>query len=169
MGPVYAEIDIDAPRERIFEYLMDMATRPDLYGDAVSSFRLLRLESRGIGAGARFRFKRRKAWADSTIKSAESPRRISERGATGRLNRIKTGTEWEIAESPGGVSTVRLTFWTEPVGAAKHLDRMTGGAGWYGRLVKRAVRELRDRIEAERTATVPVPVAGGNRYATGVR
>lgn len=169
MGPVYAEIDIDAPREMIFDYLMDFATRPDLYGDSVSDYRLLRLQSRGIGAGARFRFKRRKSWADSAISSAESPRRISERGATGNLNRTKTGTEWEIAESASGISTVRLSYWTEPTGFAKMFDRMNGGAGWYGRLLKRTVKELRSRIEAERTATDEVGVAGGNRYATGIR
>ncbi|HTU15749.1 MAG TPA: SRPBCC family protein [Solirubrobacterales bacterium] len=169
MGPVYAEIEIDAPREQIFEYLMDIATRPDLYGDSISNFRLLRLESRGIGAGARFQFKRRDTWADTSIVAAESPRRISERGTTGKLNRTKTGTEWEIAESPGGVSTVRVSYWTEPTGMAKMFDRMKGGAGWYGRLVKRVASELRDRVEHERTDVVPVGVAGGNRYATGVR
>jgi uncharacterized protein YndB with AHSA1/START domain len=169
MGPVYAEIDIDAPREMIFDYLMDFATRPVLYGDSVSSFRLLRLESRGIGAGARFQFKHHKAWADSAIVSAESPRRISERGATGNLNRTKTGTEWEISESSGGISTVRLSYWTEPTGFAKMFDRMNGGAGWYGRLLKRTAKELRGRIEAERMATDEVGVAGGNRYATGIR
>lgn len=169
MGPVYAEIEIDAPRELIFNYLMDMATRPDLYGKSVSKVRLLRLDSRGIGAGARFQFKRRKAWADSSITAAESPRRISERGATGRLNRTVTGTEWEIAESPSGVSLVRVSYWTEPKGMAKAFDRMNGGAGWYRRLMKRVAAELRDRVEAERLSTVPVGVAGGNRYSTGVR
>jgi len=169
MGPVYAEIEIDAPREQIFEYLMDMATRPDLYGDSISDFRLLRLESRGIGAGARFRFKHKKAWADSAITSTDFPRRISERGATGRLNRTATGTEWEIAEAPGGVSTVRVSYWTEPTGMAKMFDRLKGGAGWYGRLMKRVASELRARVEAEKTSAVPVGVAGGNRYSTGVR
>lgn len=169
MGPVYAEIDIDAPREMIFDYLMDMATRPDLYGNSVSRFRLLRLESRGIGAGARFQFKRRKTWADSSITSADSPSRIRERGVTGNLNRTKTGTEWELAEHSAGMTTLRLTYWTEPTGWAKLFDRLTGGSRWYGRMVKRAVKELRTRIEAERTATVEVGVAGGNRYATGVR
>jgi len=169
MGPVYAEIDIDAPRELIFEYLMDIATRPALYGDSVSGFRLLRLESRGIGAGARFRFKRHKAWVDSSITAAESPRRISERGFAGNLNKNRTGTEWEIAEGPQGISTVRISYWTEPAGMAKHFDRFTGGARWYSRLMKRTANELRERIEAERTATEQVGVAGGNRYATGIR
>ncbi len=169
MGPVYAEIEIDAPREMIFDYLMDFATRPDLYGDSISDFRLLRLESRGIGSGARFRFKHRKAWADSAIVATEAPRRISERGATGKLNRTTTGTEWEIDESPSGGSVVRVSYWTEPTGMAKMFDRMKGGTGWYGRLMKRVAKELRERVEAERTTAVPVSVAGGNRYATGVR
>ena len=169
MGPVYAEIDIDAPREMIFDYLMDMATRPVLFGDSVLHFRLLRLESRGIGAGSRFQFKRRKAWADSSITATEAPGRISERGATGNLNRTKTGFEWEIAESSAGVSTLRLSYWTEPTGWAKLFDRLNGGSRWYSRFVKRAASELRSRIEAERTATAQVGVAGGNRYATGVR
>ncbi len=169
MGPVYAEIDIHAPREMIFDYLMDMATRPALYGKSVSNFRLLRLESRGIGAGVRFQYKRRKAWADSSITAAESPRRISERGATGNLNRTKTGTEWEIAESSAGVSTLRLTYWTQPTGWAKLFDRLTGGSRWYGRMLERTTVELRTRMEAERTATDEVGVAGGNRYVTGVR
>jgi uncharacterized protein YndB with AHSA1/START domain len=169
MGPVYAEIEIDAPREMIFDYLMDFATRPDLYGDSISDFRLLRLESRGIGSGARFRFKHRDAWADSAIVATESPRRISERGATGKLNRTPTGTEWEIDEAPSGGSIVRVSYWTEPTGMAKMFDRMKGGTGWYGRLMKRVAKELRERVEAERTTAVPVGVAGGNRYATGVR
>jgi len=43
MGPVYAEIDIDAPREQIFDYLLDISTRPVLFEDSISHFRLLRL------------------------------------------------------------------------------------------------------------------------------
>jgi uncharacterized protein YndB with AHSA1/START domain len=169
MGPVYAEIEIDAPREMIFEYLLDISTRPVVFGDSIADFRLLRLDPHGVGAGARFRFKRRSAWADTTITSVESPRRISERGASGRLNRNPTGTEWEIAESGSGVSIVRLTYWTEPNGIYKLTDRMAGGAGWYGRQLRHAVKRLRDVIEAERTETDEIPVAGGNRYKTGIR
>ena len=169
MGPVYAEIDIDAPRELIFDYLMDVATRRDIFGSSIMDFRLLRLESRGIGAGARFRFKRRKAWVDTAITSVERPRRISERGNGGRLNLSKTGTEWEIVEGAGAMSRIRISYWTEPAGMAKHIDRLTGGSRWYGRLLKRAAAELRERAEAERVATERVEVAGGNRYSTGVR
>lgn len=168
MGPVYAELDIDAPREEIFEYLMDFETRPFLYGDTVENFRLLRLDPRGIGAGARWQFKRKKAWADSTIVSAEAPVRISERGASGSYNRTKTGTEWEMEETAAGVTRVRITYWTVPAGASKTHDRLTGGAGWHRRRLERAGRRLREAVESGREERTGIPVAGGNRHATGV-
>jgi hypothetical protein len=169
MGPVYAEIEIDAPREQICDYLMDIATRPILFGDAIRDFRLLRLESTGVGAGARFRFKRRSTWIDTTITAVDHPRRISERGSGGHFNRGRNGFEWEIAESASGVSSVRLSYWTEPRGFARLTDRLTGGAGWYRRRLKHGLDRLRDRIETDRTGSDPIPVAGGNRYATGIR
>lgn len=168
MGPVFTEVDIDAPREEIFEYLMDFDTRPFLYGDSVENFRLVRLESRGIGSGARWQFKRKKAWADSAITSADPPRRISERGVTGRYNRTETGTEWELSESSSGVTTVRISYWTVPSGMAKAFDRLTGGSRWHRRRIERAGRRLREAVESGREERVEVPVAGGNRHATGV-
>lgn len=168
MGPVYAETEIDAPREMIYEYLLDINTRPVLFEDAIKDFRLLRLDTRGVGAGARFRFRRHSAWNDTTITAAEAPRRISERGATGRLNRNKTGFEWEIGEDASGVSVVRLSYWIEPYGIYRYFQRLTGGSRWYTRQMRRAVRRLRELTEAERTATEQTRVAGGNRYKTGV-
>lgn len=167
MGPVSAEVDIDAPREEIFEYLIDFDTRPFLYGDTVKNFRLLRLDSRGVGAGARWQFKRRDAWADSSITAAE-PSRISERGVTGRYNSTSTGTEWEFTESPTGVTRVKISYWTVPRGAAKIFDRLTGGAGWHRRRLQNAGQRLREAMEAGRDEVAEVPVAGGNRHATGV-
>jgi len=168
MGPLYAEIEIDAPREVIYEYLLDIATRPKIFGNSISEFRLLRLDTRGLGAGARFRFKRRSAWVDTTIFAVDPPRRISERGATGRLNRNITGTEWEITEATNGVSVVRLTYWVDPHGFYRHFHRLTGGSRWYGRQLRHAVRRLRDMVEAERMESDDITVAGGNRYETGV-
>lgn len=168
MGPVFAEVDVDAPREEIFEYLLDFDTRPFLYGDTVEKFRLLRLDSRGVGAGARWQFKRRKAWADSSITAAEAPGRISERGSTGRYNQTGTGTEWELEETSSGVTRVRISYWTVPSGLAKAFDRMTGGAGWHRRRLAKAGQRLREAVETGREERVEVPVAGGNRHATGV-
>lgn len=167
MGPVFTEVDIDAPREEIFDYLMDFNTRPFLYGDSVEDFRLLRLESRGVGAGARWRFKRKSAWADSAIVSAD-PSRISERGVTGKYNKTANGTEWELEETASGVVRVRISYWTVPTGMSKAFDRMTGGAGWHRRRLNRAGNRLREAVESGREERAEVPVAGGNRHATGV-
>jgi uncharacterized protein YndB with AHSA1/START domain len=168
MGPLYAEIEIDAPREVIYEYLLDITTRPKIFGDSISNFRLLRLDPRGLGAGARFAFRRRKAWVDTSITALDPPRRISERGWTGRLNRNATGTEWELAEEANGVSLVRLSYWVEPHGVYRHFHRLTGGSRWYTRQLRHAVRRLRDMVEAERMESDRITVAGGNRYETGV-
>jgi uncharacterized protein YndB with AHSA1/START domain len=168
MGPVFAEVDIDAPREEIFEYLMDFDSRPYLYGDSVRNFRLLRLDSKGIGAGARWQFKKKKKWADSSITAAERPRRVSERGVTGNYNKTSTGTEWEFEETSTGVTRVRISYWTTPTGMAKTFDRMTGHAGWHRRRLEKAGQRLRDAVETARKETVEVPVAGGNRHATGI-
>lgn len=168
MGPVFTEVDIDAPREEIFDYLLDFDTRPFLYGDAVEDFRLLRLDTRGVGAGARWRFKRKDAWADSAITAVDAPARISERGVTGSFNKTANGTEWELEETPSGVTRVRISYWTVPTGAAKAFDRLTGGAGWHRRRLDKAGQRLRDAVESGREERVEVPVAGGNRHATGV-
>lgn len=168
MGPIHVETDIDAPRERIHEYLMDIATRPELYGDLLCDFRLLRIQSRGVGAGARFKHGKRTAWEDSSITQAE-PGRISERGVTGFRNRTKTGTEWELSEFTNGVTTVRITYWTEPFGMAKIFDRLTGRARWHRRRLKHAARRLRELMEADQSPVItPVGIGGGNRHATGV-
>ena len=168
MGPVYAEAEIDAPREEIFEYLLDYLTRPVLFGDSASDFRMLQLDPRGVGAGARFRFRRRSAWVSLAITGAERPSRVSERGSTGRGNQTPAGMEWEITETEGGPSRVKVFYWTEPSGLAAVPDRLTGGAGWYGRLLKRVLAHLREEIEGGREEAAALSVAGGNRFETGI-
>lgn len=168
MGPVSAEAEIDAPREEIFEYLLDYLTRPVLFGDSASDFRMLQLEPRGVGAGARFKFRRRSAWASLAITDAERPSRISERGSTGRGNLTPAGMEWEITETEAGPSKVKVYYWTEPSRAAAVPDRLTGGAGWYGRFLKRVLACLREEIEGGREEAAALSVAGGNRFETGI-
>lgn len=171
MGPISAEVEIDAPRERVFELLGDLAARPSFTDHFLSGFHLTRIEPTGVGAGARFRVEAplRSVWMDTTIVALEEPHRIVERGSGGRSNRVVTHTVWELAAGPGSLTTVRVVFWTEP---ANPLDRavelLSAGSFWQRRGWQRAVRRLRDELESGAPVTERVAVAGGNRFATGI-
>jgi hypothetical protein len=171
MGPVSAEIEIDASRERAFETLCDLARRPSFTDHFVSELRLTRIDSAGVGAGARFRFTTapRGLWMDTTIAEAEEPQRIVERGRGGRSNRIASTTVWELHEGPGALITVRVSFWTEPASPVDRLiDALGGAALWQEHAWREALRRLRDLLESEAPAREPVGVAGGNAHATGI-
>jgi uncharacterized protein YndB with AHSA1/START domain len=171
MGPVSAEIEIDAPRERVFATIADLARRPSFTDHFLSGFHLTRIESSGVGAGARFRVASllRSVWMDTAIDELEHPYRIVERGRGGRGNRIPSTTVWELTEGAGVLTTVRVSHWTEP---SNPLDRaleilaansISGQRGW-----REALRRLRELLESDGAAPLPLPVAGGNAHATGI-
>lgn len=170
MGPVSAEIEIDVPREQAFAALADLASRPSFTDHFLSDFHLTRLDSTGVGAGARFRVQQplRKVWMDTAIVSLEEPYRIVEEGLGGRANRIRTHTVWEVTGGSGSLSCVRVAHWTEPGHFDRALESLSGAAFWQGRGWRQALRRLRDNLESDRPAAERIAVAGGNRYATGV-
>jgi hypothetical protein len=164
MGPVNAELAIDVPREVAFDYIADLANRPSFTDHFISAYRLLRVESTGVGAGARFRFTAppQAIWMDSSIVELRKPQRISERGHGGRWNRIPSATEWELLAGPGALTTVRVTYWTEPGHPLDRLKDTIGGASiWYGRDWATALRRLRDLLESRRAEDWRPQVAGG--------
>lgn len=170
MGPVSAEIEIDAPREQVFAALVDLAVRPSFTDHFLTDFHLTRLDPEGIGAGARFCVKgpMRKVWMDTTIVSTEPPFQIVEEGEAGRGNRIRSHTVWELKEGPGSLTCVRVSHWTEPAAVDRALELLSGGSFWLGRGWREALRRLRDLLESDQPAAERVAVAGGNRYATGI-
>ena len=107
-------------------------------------------------------------WFDSEITEAEFPHRITERGRGGRLNRIAATTVWEVVEGPGALSTVRVTFWTDPSHPVDRIREALGRSGAARRGFRTALRRLRDLLEEGETPAARVRVAGGNRHATGV-
>jgi hypothetical protein len=170
MGPVNADVAIDVPREVAFDFVADLANRPAFTDHFVSDFHLLRVESSGVGAGARFRFfaPPQAIWMDTTIVELERTQRISERGTGGRWNRIPSATEWELIAGPGPLTTVRVTYWTEPGSSLDRLKEVIGGASiWYGRDWAKALRRLRDLLESKGRDGRPA-MAGGSGYSTSV-
>jgi uncharacterized protein YndB with AHSA1/START domain len=171
MGPVTAEIDIDVSRERAFEEVADIARRPAFTDHMLSGFHLTRIESTGVGAGARFRVgpRLRSIWMDSTIVEVDRPHRIVERGLGGRLNRIPTHTVWELLEGPGGLTKVRVSNWTEPSRLGdRALEALSRAAASQERGWREALRRLRDRLESDAAPARGLALAGGNRHATGI-
>jgi uncharacterized protein YndB with AHSA1/START domain len=171
MGPISAEVEIDAPRERVFSLLADLAVRPRFTGHFLSGFHLTRIESSGVGAGARFRVEAplRSVWMDTTIVDLDKPFRIVERGRGGRVNRIPTNTVWELTEGPGALTTVRLSHWTAPTNPIdRGVEILSAGSVWQERGWRQALKRLRDGLESGQWEGKRIAVAGGNRYATGI-
>lgn len=171
MGPVSAEIEIDVPRERAFDALADFAERPGFTDHFQTGFHLTRIDSAGVGAGARFRVGSplRTVWMDTTIVELDAPHRIVERGSGGRANRIPMRTVWDLQEAPGSLTRVRVSHWTEPSNPLdRALEALAGNSFWEGRGWREALRRLRDQLESDARAPARLAVAGGNRYATGI-
>jgi len=171
MGPVSAEIEIDAPREVVFATIADLARRPSIADHFLTGFHLTRIESSGVGAGARFRIASplRSVWMDTAIAELEEPYKIVERGCGGRGNRIPSTTVWELTEGAGSLTRVRVSHWTEPSNPLDRVLEVVAGnsisaqRGWH-----EALRRLRDQLESGEVAPAPVAVAGGNPHPTGI-
>lgn len=164
MGPVSATVTIDAPRERVFAEISDLAKRPAFCDHFAEDFHLQRLESTGVGAAARFRTDapRFGIWMETVIAEIEAPHRLLERGRGSRADRMPLNTAWELVEGPGQTTEVTVTFWGEadnPIDAAKG---KLGAARWYRRQWKRALRRLQEQLEAG-LPLEPLRVAGTSR------
>ncbi len=171
MEPVSAAVEIDVPRQRAFELLGDLSLRPSFTDHFISDYHLTRIESSGVGAGARFRFTAglRDVWMDTAIEAIEGPHRIVERGRGGRGNRIPSTTVWELLEGSGALTTVRVSYWTEPAHPLDRVvDKLVASSISYERAWREALRRLRDLLEAEEMTELRVGVAGGNPHATGI-
>jgi uncharacterized protein YndB with AHSA1/START domain len=171
MGPVSAEIEIDASREVVFEAISDLARRPSFTDHFLTGFHLTRIESSGVGAGARFQVVSplRSVWMDTAIAELEEPHKVLERGHGGRGNRIPTTAVWELTEGTGSLTRVSISHWTEPSNPLdRALEVLAGNSIWAQRGWREALRRLRDQLESGEAVPAPVAVAGGNPHATGI-
>lgn len=164
MGPVIAEISIDAPRERVFEAIADLAYRPSFCDHFIEEFHLQRLESSGIGAAARFHVDARRfpIWMETVITELDPPHRIVETGRGSRADRMPVGTAWELVEGPTATTEVTVTFWADAHSPADAAKGKLGAERWYRRQWKKALERLRDRLERGE-ALEPLRVAGASR------
>jgi uncharacterized protein YndB with AHSA1/START domain len=167
MRPVTVTSTIDAPRERVFDYLADIANHAEFTDHFLRDFRLERLDSRGPGAAARFRmtcplsFLGLDVWAEVVVTEVEHPYRIAIEGGAGRLGRIKLEGVYRLTPHDHGMTRVEFTFSTEPATRSDRLRELLGGRFWVARGCRRAVRRLKSILEEGQPSSHAVQVAPG--------
>jgi uncharacterized protein YndB with AHSA1/START domain len=164
VDPVTVSIVVSAPREAVFDYLQDIANHAVFTDHFLVDWHLTRLDSVGVGAGARFRVKapgNRFGWADVTFAEVERPWRIVEIGRSGKFNRIRTHGVYELTATGGDATRIRYTFETIPATLSDRILESLGARAWIRRKNRRALRRLRGILEGEAQPGRRVTVAGG--------
>jgi hypothetical protein len=164
VDPFTVTITIARPREDVYEYLADVANHAEFWDHYWVDWRLLRQDSYGVGAGARFRIKapfNRFAWGDITIAEAIAPYRIVTHGRSGKFNRIRVLGVYTLSIGPGATTNVEYAFESEPSLRSDRLMEALGGAFWVRRQVTRAIRRLRAVLEEGRDRGRRPSVAAG--------
>jgi uncharacterized protein YndB with AHSA1/START domain len=161
VGPISLTVSIDAPRERVFDFICDLGVRQGWTDHFASDYRVERIPAQGLGAGARFRVDAPAGvrYMETVITEVDRPFRVVEHGRGGRLDHIPIRTVWELEEGP--TTTVRLTFWTTPPSAFDRI-REIGRTRWWKRRWTRSLRRLQEIIESGEPVP-PTQVAGGDQ------
>ncbi len=165
MDPVSNTVLIDRRPEEIFAYLEDVANHAEFTDHYLKDFRLTREDSLGLGAGARFRVDaplNRFSWADITVIESQPPRRLVQRGRTGKFNRIRLLSTYEL-ETSGGSTQVTLTTETERPRLLSDRIMEALAKGWFKRNQGRALKRLRGILEEDRGRGQRATIAGGPR------
>jgi uncharacterized protein YndB with AHSA1/START domain len=162
MRPLTASVTIDVPRERVFDYLADIANHAEFSDHYLKDFRLERLDSRGVGAAARFRIAFGSSlWGEIVITELERPYRIVLEGATGRIGRVKTRAVYTLTSHGQDMTRVEYEASSAPSTRVDDLRALLGGRAWLKHQTRKALRRLAARLEAEQPATRPSRVAAG--------
>jgi uncharacterized protein YndB with AHSA1/START domain len=163
VDPVTVSTTIGRPREEVFAYLVDVANHLEFSDHYMKDFRLLRIDSSGRGAGARFRRTRplRDIWEDMTFVEVEPPHRIVAFGRGGKFNRIKTTRIFTLDEAGADATRVELMTESEPpLLTDKLMETITGYRGWTRRKTGKALRRLQSILEENEDRGARPTVAG---------
>jgi uncharacterized protein YndB with AHSA1/START domain len=150
VNPATVSIVIGRPRAEVFEYLADIANHAEFTDHFLVDWHLLRENSYGLGAGARFRIKvplERFSWADVSLIEVDPPSRIVEAGRAGKFNRVRLLTTYELTPAPAGSTRVEMTIETEPGALWDRLLESLGLRLWLRRQQAKAMRRLRSILE----------------------
>ena len=162
MDPLTVSVTIARPREEVFEYLADIANHAEFCDHYLKDWHLTRVDSVGVGAGARFRHDKRLdrfGWGDITFIEVERPYRIAAVGRGGKFNRNKTYSTWTLIPSSGG-TIVEYTTETEPKLPTDRIMESFGMRRWFRRGGDKAMRRLQSILEEDYDRGKRATVAG---------
>ena len=163
MDPVTLHVNIDRPREEVFDYLSDIANHPEFTDHYLTGWRLTRVESQGRGAGARYRQGGRWdrfGYYDLNFAELEAPFRIVAVGRGGKYNRIKTFHQWTLEPNAGG-TRLEYVYETEPpLPTDRLIEAVSGRRGWVRRNGGKGLRRLRSILEENRDRGARATVGG---------
>lgn len=154
---------IDAPRERVFEYLSNVANHAEFSDHYLRDFRLGRLDSTGLGASASWHmdFPLAGVWGDAAITELDPPHLIVLEGRSGRIGRIATRAEYRLIPADHDMTRVEYRFETRPHNALDRLKESLGMRGWLRRKLRRALGRMAQVLEdGTATAHAVRPAAG---------
>jgi uncharacterized protein YndB with AHSA1/START domain len=163
MRPITLSRTVDAPRERVFTYLSDIANHAEFSDHYLSEFRLERLDSSGLGAAARWRmdFPLARRWGDATITEIEPPHLIVLEGSSGRFGRIKTRAEYRLVPAGGDMTRVDYRYESETSNPVDRFKESLGMRGWLRRKARRGLARMARVIEEGAPSTHAVRPAAG--------
>ena len=153
-------VTIDAPRERVFDYLADIANHAEFSDHYLKDFRLERMDSRGVGAAASFKIAFGSSlWGEIVITELDRPYEIVLEGQAGRIGRVKTRAVYTL--TPSGRDMTQLEYELSSTEATKtdELRAALGGRAWLRFQTRRALRRLADALEQ--------PASEATRLAAG--
>jgi uncharacterized protein YndB with AHSA1/START domain len=159
--PVTVSTTIDAPRDRVFEYLADVANHVEFSDHYLKEFRLERLQSTGIGASVSFRLGHRSQWGEAVVTALEPPHRIELAGHVGRLGRVGLSAVYTLTPSGHRMTTVEYTVSTTPATRLDALREALGMRGWLRLQSRRALRRLAGLLEGGTATAHAARVAAG--------
>jgi uncharacterized protein YndB with AHSA1/START domain len=163
MRPVTVTAVVDAPRERVFDYLSDIARHAEFSDHYLKDFRLERLQSSGVGASASYRvaFPLGPTWGDCVATELERPHLIRLEGQMGRLGRVKTEAVYRLTQAGHDMTSVEYTFTAIPSTAGDRIRELLGFRAWLRAKSHRALQRLAQALEQGRAPSGTATVAAG--------
>jgi uncharacterized protein YndB with AHSA1/START domain len=154
---------VDAPRERVFEYLSDIANHAEFSDHYLRDFRLARVDSTGLGVSASWRmdFPLGRMWGDGAITELDPPHRIVLEGRAGRIGRIPIRAEYRLVPVDHGMTRVEYEYETRPGNPVDRLKESLAMRPWLRRKARRALQRMAHGLENGTATTHAVRPAAG--------